>query len=650
MSRRAEHRRNGRESARRCLTVSDAHLINEMRRLPTDHPSRGMRKHKNKPRRPRMAFPIFTSPEQAWRYVRVIRASPAAQKVIRHLRQHPGPQPRCGPEVILLAIFLAAEIKGRYLRSDLCRIINGLDATILYHLGLCDNKTFKPVAYTDVEVQVLRLERTPFGRLLTDQRPHEHDDSPAGEHNDEEPDREHDEDDPDSEYKVSADAIGRMRFNMGLLLASIPKRARAKIVSASLDATAFPTYARVHDYGVQAEVDRAIRDAIKRGDPDPVPYGVIIGADGKLQRCKYDPAARTARRSASSETDHKARYFTGYFVTMLTACRNYSYNYKSFQLNYDISPYVLALSCDPASDDLAPVARELCRVLKGDLPAFRTVTADREFSPRHILVEWLHTNGIDFIMDYAWPLTKKIKSVTVGHREELLYQFCGDFFPRCIPEKFKNPPDASLSDDEIRQFFEELAKWRYIPNGPPDSNGTRQFICPQCAGHVRFAAKTRMGKYRHGKHPALSLGSPFSQEWCCNGSISIRVEELNRWQPVPWYTRAHRELYGACRNRIENTNNIVKDDGGLNKRSCRAPGVPAHSMAALALAVVSNVKFADEDPLADPPPDDVPRAELSLFCVLPAFGSNGNNGSNNTHTHDADHVNGSNGAPPRAPP
>ena len=161
MSRRAEHRRNGREADRRCLTVSDAHLINEMRRLPTDHPSRGMRKHKNKPLRPRMAFPIFTSPEQAWRYLRVIRASPAAQKVCRHSRQHPGPQPRCGPEVILLAIFLAAEIKGRYLRSDLCRIINGLDATILYHLGLCDNKTFKPVAYTDVEKQVLHLERTP---------------------------------------------------------------------------------------------------------------------------------------------------------------------------------------------------------------------------------------------------------------------------------------------------------------------------------------------------------------------------------------------------------------------------------------------------------------------------------------------------------
>ena len=280
--RRAELRRAEREAQRRCLTVSDAYRINEMRRLPTDHPSRGMRKHKDKPRRPRMAYPILTQPAQAWRYLRVIRASPEAQKVCRHLRQHPGPQARCGPEVILLAMFLAAEIKGRYLRSDLSKIINGLDATILFHLGLCDNKTFKRVAYTDVEEQVLRLERTPFSRLLTEQT----DDDP-------------DDDDPDGEPKVSAAAIGLMRFNMGLLLASIPKRALAKIAAASLDATAFPTYARVHDFRVQKEVDKAIRDAIERGDLNPVPDGVILGADGKLQRCKGDPPARGAWRSAA---------------------------------------------------------------------------------------------------------------------------------------------------------------------------------------------------------------------------------------------------------------------------------------------------------------------------------------------------------------
>ena len=56
---------------------------------------------------------------------------------------------------------------------------------------------------------------------------------------------------------------------------------------------------------------------------------------------------------------------------------------------------------------------------------------------------------------------------------------------------------------------------------------------------------------------------PGSVPWCCNGSISIRVEDLNQWQPVPWGTRAHQQLYAKGRNRIENTNGIIKEDGGL---------------------------------------------------------------------------------------
>lgn len=632
--RRAEARRAEREDQRRCLTVSDAHRINEMRRLPTDHPSRGMRNHKDKPRRPRTAYPILSSPEQAWRYLRVIYACPEAQKLCRHLRKHPGPQARCGPEVVLLAMFLAAEIAGRYHRTDLCAVINGLDATILFHLGLCDNKAFKPVAYSDVVKQVLRLERAPFCCLFADRGRHEHDDT--------------DDDDTDGEHPVSADVIGRLRFNMGLLLASIPKRARAKIAAGAVDATAFPAYVKLRDDHVQAEVDKAIREAIKRGDPDPVPDGVTLGADGKVQRSDHDPAARGAWRTASSETNHKGTHFTGYFATALTVCRGFRYSHKNLtlKLKYDIAPYVLALSCDPATDNSAPVARELCRAVKDSLPAFKIVTADREFTPRLVFVEWAHINGIHVIMDYAWPLTKKLDRVTVGQREETLYQSCGDFFPLSLPNKFKDLPDPSLTAEERFDWFEERAKWRYIPNGPPDSNGTIQFICPQCAGHVRFAAKTRMGKYRHGIHPAPSTGPPFAQEWCCNGSISIHAEYLHRWQPVPWGTRAHRELYGAGRNRIENSNSIFKDDGGMSKKSCRAPGIPAHSMATLALAVVSNVKFADEDPLADPPPDDVPRAKQSLFCVLPAFQTDD---SHTTPTHEAD--NGSNASlPPRAPP
>ena len=45
-------------------------------------------------------------------------------------------------------------------------MINGLDATILWDLGLCDRTTFTPVTYAAVGRQMLRLERCPFTELM----------------------------------------------------------------------------------------------------------------------------------------------------------------------------------------------------------------------------------------------------------------------------------------------------------------------------------------------------------------------------------------------------------------------------------------------------------------------------------------------------
>ncbi len=301
---------------------------------------------------------------------------------------------------------------------------------------------------------------------------------------------------------------------------------------------------------------------------------------------------------------------------------------------------MLALCCDPATDNNALAGRDLCLALKEAHPTFRAVTSDREYTPSRAFVRDLHSHGIDTIMDLKRLEAQKLHEVTVGQRDEVLYQSCGDFFPLCLPDKYKTLPDPKTnSPEEILDWFDDRAPWRYVPNGPPDTNGTRQFLCSQCAGHLRFAANTRMGKHRRGPHPGLSLGPPFEQEWCCSGSISIAVEDLDKWQPVPWATRAHQALYAAGRGRIENTNNIAKQDVGISRKSCRAPGPLARNMAVLALAVASNVSFADEDPLADPPTDRMPQAELSLFCVLPAL-SNTPGDRTDVHT----------GQPPRAPP
>ena len=91
---------------------------------------------------------------------------------------------------------------------------------------------------------------------------------------------------------------------------------------------------------------------------------------------------------------------------------------------------------------------------------------------------------------------------------------------------------------------------------------------------------------------------------------------------MPWGTRAHKTLYDAGRNQIENSYSLVKEDGAISNKACRAPRTAPHNMAFLAMAVVNNVQFADADPDADPQPDDTPQALPSLYCVTPAFQDN----------------------------
>ena len=50
---------------------------------------------------------------------------------------------------------------------------------------------------------------------------------------------------------------------------------------------------------------------------------------------------------------------------------------------------------------------------------------------------------------------------------------------------------------------------------------------------------------------------------------------------------------------VENVNSMIKRDGELDAKFCRARGLGAHTVAVLALAVVHNLELAMTDPLAD---------------------------------------------------
>ena len=612
------------------LTVSEVWMINQLRRNPTDHPSLGLRKRKGRPKRPRLVFPTTTQTEEAWRYLRVIYRSEAIRRVSQWMRSHPGPQCQLSPEALLLGIFLAADKLNRYHRGDACSIINGLDATILHHLGLCDDKGFEPISYSTVQKQLLRLEQdVPFSELMREDMAERGLDLL-----------------PWTDESDGADP-GLLWFNIDVLLATVTDEFLAKVTAGALDATAFETSGRTRDFRVQKEVDRAIREALEAGEE--VPGDVMLGPDGKLVRCPSDPEARGSRRSASSETGFVKKWFDGYFVTSLAVSQDYKWSGDptKVHLSEDLGPLTLAFSIAPATRDKGPIARDVTAAIKQLLPQLRLMTADREFTEkRESFVKPLHDQDIAVIMDYPKPFTERFDIVTLPNGE-LVYESCGDHFPMWMPREFLGAPDASLSEEEKRDWYERRARYRYVSNGPL-KNGKAQKLCPQCAGRMIYAEKTRMGKYSNAPHPdsALSFGPPYAAGYCCRGSVILSGDDLGKWQPIPWGTRAHAKLYNAGRSRIENTYNLAKEDGAISKKACRAPGTAPRNMAFLAMAVVTSVQFMEGESNTVPQPDDnMPQAALSLFCVTPAF----TNGSDSTDPVDHKPVSEVT-APSRAPP
>ena len=134
------------------------------------------------------------------------------------------------------------------------------------------------------------------------------------------------------------------------------------------------------------------------------------------------------------------------------------------------------------------------------------------------------------------------------------------------------------------KWYADRALWRWIPNQNL-RNGSKQFICPQCAGKVSTTAKTRKPQTPYSDGPHF----PIEDDYCCVSFATVTVNLLDSFQRIPYGTLAWKQSYGQ-RNVIEKANSMLKDKGGLNPRWCRAFGLAAQTIGALALAIVHNLK------------------------------------------------------------
>ena len=549
---------------RRQLAAQNGHTGREPNdltpRLPDDFPNESKRNPQN--RAPQ--YPKTADKRLARRIVRMLAYTTVVQEIDRFLRDHPGQKSRISTKALLLGMVLAAYETGRYLRSDICSYLNGLEHRLGVELGLWTWSTRDPVTYTMSQKQSKRLETAIF----------------------------------EARYSSNDQPRSIDWFMDGLFSDTIPNQAKATITTGSLDWTPIRGWAVPRDFRIEEEV---------RKEQEPEDTGEIgtLNLRDRLIR-SADDEALGGHSTATNKTS--AGPFTGFNGHIIIGARGATWNGNPYNLTLGVLPpkYVPHGRAIPANNDNALNGLHAVLVALENFPNLEEIIADKGYTIYgEAFVRPLHQMGINVVMDYKDAHQKTIKTVTIGPKdnEQILLLHCGTFLVEWTPERFWIPP-IHLTGKELAKWYAERAKYRWTPIGKPDKNGAIRFRCPQCDGRVKTNAKTRIRSKRSQRKAPYA--TTIDHEYCCQGTLTIPVENLDTYQHIPFGTPAWQKRYGG-RLQIENLNSLVKDKGSLEDGWCRALGQAAHNFGLLALLIAHNLRQPnnfdhDDEPHSEQPP------------------------------------------------
>ena len=324
--------------------MGDAARLDEDRRLPNDHPSivRARRKEglSDAQLDQLRSEVIRVRWEEGHPILMAVRRSPEFKRLQTKMQDHPGPQSRLAPDLLMAAVILAVEQHNLAWRSIVCQIINGTDTRLWHEARMCDHQTRgDPISFSTTIRQLERLELFTSGVARNEHKPHRKE-STNGATSGDQP----------KEWPTP----GLRRLISDILAATIPKRRLKRATAISIDQTDFESFYVPHQRLKQAEADRAVAEALANGDDPPDDFQ--LGPDGKLIRCA-DIHARGGHRSATAT--RKAGPFTGYMATIAVLVRSATWSGRptKCRLGSEVPPYICSLSVDPATDSVDPIAQ-----------------------------------------------------------------------------------------------------------------------------------------------------------------------------------------------------------------------------------------------------------------------------------------------------
>lgn len=459
-----------------------------------------------------------------WHAIDVIERSGVLPYLERRLRTHPGRASKLSVLGLLVTMVVAAFLGPSYRRADLCAVLHGFEAEAAYRLGLCSRVARRLFSYNLIDKQCLRLERAL------------------------------------NEGWVDADGTkcDQDWFAHSLIKANIAPEEAEKITAIAIDSTFLLAWAVPHSYPEGEQPPSGQRSA--------------------------DPAAKFGHRSATAKRKAGTRLgFDLHVVCGVRGSKKWQGNPKNPNLEDEsVSLVPLHMKLVPANPDVAPIALECIEWASKIAPNRCEVIADPMYTMKYKrLNRRLHQEALRVVMKLNKKELTKIRELMLGRNGHRLIEHCGTFFPWWLPEELHTPP-PELKGKKRRKWFDRRAKYRYSIDQILKDGGIR-VMCPQCAGRIRSNLKTRNPKVKVRKN-APFITRTDEAEYCCSGRVTIPVEHLDRYQPIPYGTTAHKK---SCdrRNQIENLNGILRNKGGLEDRWCHAFGDAARFVGSVMMGV-----------------------------------------------------------------
>ena len=515
MSCQHEHRRAEREEQKsdKALTATEIVRLNAQRTLPPKHPSAAK------------DYFIPSPLGLCWHAIDVIKRSGVLPYLERRLRAHPGKESGLSVLALLVVMVIAAFIGPSYRRTDLCAVLNGLEAEVAWELGLCSRVARTLFGYHQVAKQCLRLERALIEGWVDE-------DGTVCDHN---------------------------WFVHSLIKANITPEEAERIAAIAIDSTFLLAWAVPHSYP----------------DGEKPPSG---------QR-SADPAAKFGHRSATAKRKAGTRLgFDLHVVCGIRGRKKWQGKPDDANLEDESVPLVpLHMMLVPANTDVVPVALECIEWTQKIAPNAKEVLADRIYTMKNKRFNRrLHEAAMQAVMKLDKKAVKRVREHMFGTKQHRLIEHCGTFFPWWLDEALHKPP-SGLKGKNLRKWYDKRAKFRYSIDEIDKETGDIRLWCPQCAGRIRSNLKTRNSKVRASKNAPFIVRTD-DAEYCCPGRVTVPVKHLDRFQSIPYGTTAHKK---SCdrRNQVENFNGILRNKGGLDDRWCHALGDGARFVGSVMMGV-----------------------------------------------------------------